>query len=104
MKLFSISMTKSCHTTPTEADAAAANSNRTIALIGPPNSGKSTLFNRLTMLRQKVANYPGVTVEQRIGKLAAHDGDEVELVDATWHPRSDVIFRRRRGGQQGLTR
>lgn len=81
MKLFSISMTKSCHTTPTEADAAAANSNRTIALIGPPNSGKSTLFNRLTMLRQKVANYPGVTVEQRIGKLAAHDGDEVELVD-----------------------
>ena len=36
----------------------------TVALIGPPNSGKSTLFNRLTGLRQKVANYPGVTVEQ----------------------------------------
>ena len=41
---------------------------RTIALIGPPNSGKSTLFNRLTGLRQKVANYPGVTVEQRSGR------------------------------------
>ena len=38
--------------------------------LGPPNSGKSTLFNRLTGLRQKVANYPGVTVEQRIGKLS----------------------------------
>ena len=34
---------------------------------GPPNSGKSTLFNRLTGLRQKVANYPGVTVEERRG-------------------------------------
>ena len=34
---------------------------RTIALIGPPNCGKSTLFNRLTGMRQKVANYPGVT-------------------------------------------
>ena len=32
---------------------------RTVALIGPPNCGKSTLFNRLTGLRQKVANYPG---------------------------------------------
>lgn len=74
-------MTKSCHTTPTEADAAAANGRRTIALIGPPNSGKSTLFNRLTMLRQEVANYPGGTVEQRTGKLAAQDRDEVELVD-----------------------
>ncbi len=40
---------------------------RTVVLIGPPNAGKSTLFNRLTGLRQKVANYPGVTVEQRMG-------------------------------------
>ena len=39
-----------------------------VAIIGPPNSGKSTLFNRLTGLRQKVANFPGVTVEQRVGK------------------------------------
>ncbi|MGC9159023.1 MAG: FeoB small GTPase domain-containing protein, partial [Terracidiphilus sp.] len=43
---------------------------RTVVLIGPPNSGKSTLFNRLTGLRQKVANFPGVTVEQRLGRMA----------------------------------
>ncbi len=42
----------------------------TVVLIGPPNSGKSTLFNKLTGLRQKVANYPGVTVEQRMGVMA----------------------------------
>jgi len=43
---------------------------RTVVLIGPPNSGKSTLFNRLTGLRQKVANFPGVTVEQHMGVMA----------------------------------
>jgi ferrous iron transport protein B len=36
---------------------------KTIALVGPPNCGKTTLFNRLTGLRQKVGNFPGVTVE-----------------------------------------
>ena len=40
-----------------------------VAIVGPPNSGKSTLFNRLTGLRQKVANFPGVTVEHRMGKV-----------------------------------
>ena len=54
---------------------------RTCAIIGPPNSGKSTLFNRLTALRQKVANYPGVTVEHRTGMLAGNTGREVMLVD-----------------------
>ena len=53
---------------------------RTVALIGPPNSGKSTLFNRLTRLRQKVGNYPGVTVEQRVGLLAG-GGDEIRIID-----------------------
>ncbi len=53
---------------------------RTVALIGPPNSGKSTLFNRLTRLRQKVGNYPGVTVEQRVGLLAGR-GHEIRIVD-----------------------
>jgi ferrous iron transport protein B len=53
---------------------------RTVALIGPPNSGKSTLFNRLTRLRQKVGNYPGITVEQRVGLLAG-GGPEVKLID-----------------------
>lgn len=54
---------------------------RTVALIGPPNSGKSTLFNRLTMLRQKVANYPGVTVEHRAGMLAENSGHPITLID-----------------------
>ncbi len=52
-----------------------------IAIVGPPNSGKSTLFNRLTGLRQKVANYPGVTVEQRVGRAKLENGREVALVD-----------------------
>ncbi len=54
---------------------------RTVALVGPPNSGKSTLFNRLTGLRQKVANYPGVTVEQRIGRLSGIGRSELTLID-----------------------
>jgi ferrous iron transport protein B len=54
---------------------------RTIALVGPPNSGKSTLFNRLTGLRQKIANYPGVTVEQRYGKLAGIQRPDLTLID-----------------------
>ena len=54
---------------------------RTVALVGPPNCGKSTLFNRLTGLRQKTANYPGVTVEQHTGRLRLPDGHEVLLVD-----------------------
>lgn len=53
----------------------------TIAIIGPPNSGKSTLFNRLTGLRQKVANYPGVTVEKHVGRARLEDGSEITLVD-----------------------
>jgi ferrous iron transport protein B len=54
---------------------------RTIALIGPPNSGKSTLFNRLTGLRQKVANYPGVTVEQRSGRMTGIRRHDLTLID-----------------------
>jgi ferrous iron transport protein B len=52
-----------------------------VAIIGPPNSGKSTLFNRLTGLRQKVANFPGVTVEQRIGRARTKNDREVILID-----------------------
>ena len=52
-----------------------------VAIIGPPNSGKSTLFNRLTGLRQKVANFPGVTVEQRIGRAKTKHDREIILVD-----------------------
>jgi ferrous iron transport protein B len=54
---------------------------KTVAVIGPPNSGKTTLFNRLTGLRQKVANFPGVTVEQHTGVAALPDGRLVQLID-----------------------
>src|SRR6201996_8628702 len=53
----------------------------TVALIGPPNSGKSTLFNRLTGLRQKVANYPGVTVEQHSARMNGIGHRELTLID-----------------------
>ena len=51
-----------------------------IAVVGNPNSGKSTLFNRLTGLKQRIGNYPGVTVERHIGILKVDDVS-VELVD-----------------------
>ena len=54
---------------------------QTVVLIGPPNCGKSTLFNRLTGLRQKIANFPGVTVEQRLGLMAGVGRDDLTLID-----------------------
>ena len=54
---------------------------RTVALVGPPNCGKTTLFNRLTGLRQKVANFPGVTVEQHVGRALSTGDREVFLID-----------------------
>ncbi|MEA3412519.1 MAG: ferrous iron transport protein B [Pseudomonadota bacterium] len=53
---------------------------RSVALVGNPNTGKSTLFNTLTGLRQKTGNYPGVTVEKHTGTLTLPSGD-VQLVD-----------------------
>jgi ferrous iron transport protein B len=53
----------------------------TVALVGPPNSGKTTLFNRLTGLRQKVANFPGVTVEHHTGRAKVNAQREVYIVD-----------------------
>jgi ferrous iron transport protein B len=52
-----------------------------LALIGNPNCGKTTLFNRLTGLNQKVGNYPGVTVDKRSGKISLPTGETVELID-----------------------
>src|SRR3546814_16102803 len=52
-----------------------------IALVGNPNAGKSALFNALTGARQKLGNYPGVTVERKSGRLHLSDGRPVELVD-----------------------
>ncbi len=74
----------SCHATGVvdlPASPRVAGQLRTVALVGPPNSGKSTLFNRLTGLRQKVANYPGVTVEQRYGRLNGIERPDLTLID-----------------------
>ena len=51
-----------------------------IALSGNPNCGKTTVFNALTGARQHIANYPGVTVEKKFGKVH-HKGHEIEVVD-----------------------
>lgn len=53
----------------------------TVALVGNPNAGKSTLFNALSGLRQRVGNYPGVTVELKKGHFTTAGGVEVELID-----------------------
>ena len=45
-----------------------------VALVGNPNAGKSALFNALTGARQKVGNYPGVTVERKSGRMALPTG------------------------------
>jgi len=78
----------SCHTPvldPLDQTPAAAPGKkprlRTVALIGPPNSGKSTLFNRLTGMRQKVANYPGVTVEHHSGRMKSIGRSDLTLID-----------------------
>ena len=52
-----------------------------VAVVGNPNAGKSALFNALTGARQKVGNYPGVTVERHVGRMTLPDGRPVELVD-----------------------
>jgi len=52
-----------------------------VAVAGSPNAGKSALFNALTGARQKVGNYPGVTVERHSGRLMLADGRPVEMVD-----------------------
>lgn len=52
----------------------------TVAVIGNPNTGKSTLFTALTGIHSRIGNYPGVTVEKKIGRFQ-HDGREVRLVD-----------------------
>src|SRR5574342_840817 len=84
---------------------------RTVAIVGPPNSGKSTLFNRLTGLRQKVANFPGVTVEQRIGQARLGANKEVTVVDLpgvySLSPRSEdeqVTFDVLQGCMEGVSK
>ena len=52
----------------------------TVALAGNPNSGKTTIFNALTGARQHVGNWPGVTVEKKVGVLS-HNGTKIRVVD-----------------------
>jgi ferrous iron transport protein B len=66
---------------PREHDPVVQSRERLIALLGNPNSGKTTVFNALTGLRQKVANYPGVTVEKKEGRLRLPDGGRAVLLD-----------------------
>ena len=55
-------------------------SKKTVAIIGNPNSGKTTLFNRLTGSNQHVGNWPGVTVDRKTGHIC-HDGVGIDIVD-----------------------
>src|SRR5690606_6879328 len=52
-----------------------------VAIVGNPNSGKSTLFSKLTGVRQKISNFPGVTVEKKSGTLTLPSGEEIMLTD-----------------------
>lgn len=65
----------------TEAPLKQETAIRTIALAGNPNSGKTTLFNAFTKLRQKVGNYPGVTVERKTGTLVLAKDRIVNVID-----------------------
>src|SRR5256886_6747528 len=78
LHVFTSTMSSCCDQldTPTKPGATL-----TIALAGNPNSGKTTIFNALTGLRQKVANYPGVTVEKKIGRCKLPDGRWIDVID-----------------------
>ena len=52
-----------------------------IAFVGNPNSGKSSLFNHFTGLNQKIGNFPGVTIEKRVGQSTLQNGLAAEIMD-----------------------
>jgi len=101
-------VTKSTETrVPVNKITVAKRTDASIAVVGNPNSGKSTLFNRLTGLKQRIGNYPGVTVERHIGILKTENAT-TELVDLPGthslsahsleeHIAVDVIFGRMKG-------
>jgi ferrous iron transport protein B len=75
-------MAASCHE-PSSAGQAEhpVTANRTMAVVGNPNCGKTTVFNALTGMRQKVGNYPGVTVEKKEGVIHTPSGESITLID-----------------------
>jgi ferrous iron transport protein B len=102
-----------CHgaTAATLPSPATGTGRHVVAIVGPPNSGKSTLFNRLTGLRQKVANFPGVTVEHRMGRVRLDHHREIYVVDLpgvySLHPRTEderVTHDVLKGQMKGLQR
>ncbi len=71
-----------------------------IALVGNPNTGKTSLFNKLTGLHKKIGNYPGITVNRISGNFSLDDGTDIELIDLpgtySLHPSSkdeEVVLR-----------
>ncbi|MDH5484254.1 MAG: 50S ribosome-binding GTPase [Gammaproteobacteria bacterium] len=71
-------MSKNCCDTRQEQTAGAAHFN--IGLLGNPNCGKSTLFNQLTGSRQRIGNWPGVTVDRKMGQFEFHN-TRFDIVD-----------------------
>src|SRR5438270_10924985 len=74
----------SCHSSPRQVPPGITperTSALIVALAGNPNSGKTTIFNALTGLRQKVANYPGVTVEKKTGRCQLPDRRTASIID-----------------------
>src|SRR4026208_2023755 len=65
---------------PSSDPASITKTTLTVALAGNPNSGKTTIFNALTGLRQKVANHPGVTVEKKTGRSRLDDGRWINVM------------------------
>src|SRR5450432_1778621 len=77
-------MPVACHDTPPKRVGQRSKHSpalRRIAIVGNPNSGKTTVFNSLTGLRQKVGNYAGVTVEKKEGQIRLASGEQITLID-----------------------
>ncbi len=69
------------HITPPPPRRHSSDRTPVYAIVGNPNCGKTTLFNALTGLRQKVGNYPGVTVEKKIGTTWSQHGRPIQIID-----------------------
>jgi ferrous iron transport protein B len=65
----------------TPARAETVGSVPTVVIVGNPNVGKTTVFNRLTGHNARVGKYPGITVERRVGRVALDGGGERALID-----------------------